>query len=215
MKKTVPQGGTALKDCNISESSSSDSEESSSQSDTEFSISEFDHSQFKFKISARRRSSTSSSKLSDEEETVVAEGTGGSARTTYFKYERRKRLVDDAEASSLSGQMEVSSMEKYQKININNSTSINQSNYKSSLPEPQDKADLHPVKNGQKSSEKRHGDESNNSKMLNTQENSLTKIREKTKCVVLEKTNSVENNILPSSSFNKEKTIISSKQKNP
>lgn len=215
MKKTVPQGGIALKDCNISESSSSDSEESSSQSDTEFSISEFDHSQFKFKISARRRSSTSSSKLSDEEETVVAEGAGGSARTTYFKYERRKRLVDDAEASSLSGQMEVSSMEKNQKININNSTSINQSNYKSSLPEPQDKADLHPVKNGQKSSEKRHGDESNNSKMLNTQENSLTKIREKTKCVVLEKTNSVENNILPSSSLNKEKTNISSKQKNP
>ncbi|XP_052100280.1 histone-lysine N-methyltransferase ASH1L-like isoform X2 [Mytilus californianus] len=208
MNRVVQEGGGAskTKDLTSSEGSSSDSD-SSSQSDTEFSISKSDNSQFKFKISARRRSSASSFKLSDEEDYTLPEGaasSGGSARTSYFKYDRKKKAEDGVPDSGMFNQMGLpnTSTEASHTADVNKSLS----SYTGETSKPETiKSTSHDY---QKVRHEAVSVENLPSKVVNNAETDLTKIREKTKCLVFDRSSSVDNNLKQSDSVSKEKSIM-------
>ena len=90
------------------------------------------------------------------------------------------------------------STEKTQNLNMNVSSSLTMMG-KSNLHEPQDKLTLQLNKNVQKKSSEEKLDNLSMSKILNNPETNLTKIREKTKCLVLERPSLKENVTQPSS----------------
>ncbi|CAC5407999.1 ASH1L [Mytilus coruscus] len=208
MNRVVQEGGGAskTKDLTSSEESSSDSD-SSSQSDTEFSISKSDNSQFKFKISARRRSSASSFKLSDEEDYTLPEGaasSGGSARTSYFKYERKKKAEDGVPDSEMFSQMGLPNTLTEASHTADVDKSLSSYTGETSKPETI-KSTLH---DHQKVRHEAVSVENLPSKVVNNAETDLTKIREKTKCLVFDRSSSVDNNLKQSDSVSKEKSIM-------
>ncbi|CAG2223930.1 unnamed protein product [Mytilus edulis] len=205
MNRVVQEGGGAskTKDLTSSEGSSSDSD-SSSQSDTEFSISKSDNSQFKFKISARRRSSASSFKLSDEEDYTLPEGavsSDGSARTSYFKYERKKKVEDGTSASGMSNTMGLPNTLTEASSTADVDKSLSSKTGEPSKPET--------IKNTTHDHQKVRPEavsvENLSSKVVNNAETDLTKIREKTKCLVFDRSSTVDNK--QSDSVSKEKVL--------
>ncbi|XP_063433141.1 uncharacterized protein LOC134715130 isoform X2 [Mytilus trossulus] len=206
MNRVVQEGGGAskTKDLTSSEGSSSDSD-SSSQSDTEFSISKSDNSQFKFKISARRRSSASSFKLSDEEDYTLPEGavsSDGSARTSYFKYERKKKVEDEASASGMFNPMGLPNTSTEASSTAYVDKSLSSKTGESSKPE----TFKHTTHDHQKVRPEAVSVENLPSKVANNAETDLTKIREKTKCLIFDRSSSLDNK--QSDSVSKEKSIM-------